>query len=358
MVGPSTSQGRSYHWKRCCLNRLIGATLGALLLLPVFSVPAFAVHQSFGPPRDWTGGPYYGESMTLFADVTGDGKADAIVQNFNTITVRRSDGCRFGPNEDWTGGPYSGEMWTYFADVTGDGKVDAIALNSNTVTVRRSTGTRFGPAENWTGAGPVNGNWWTDFADVTGDGKADAIILNSDTVMVRRSTGTRFGPAENWTGAGPILGEWGTDFVDVTGDRKADAAILVDGDPHVMVRPVIASTSGNYFGTAVNWAVGGPISRGWAGTFFADVNGNRKVDAIIVNEDNILVREGSGSGFAPARRWTAGPYYGELGTFFADVTGDGAADAIVVNYDTVTVRRSMFNDYIHQKALERACYGN
>jgi len=162
IVEPPTSQPRSHRWKRRCLNRFVEATLGALLFLAVFSGPAFAVHQSFGPPRDWTGGPYYGELgygplgvWNHFADVTGDGKADAIVVNRNTVTVRRSDGCRFGPNEDWTGGPYYGEIWNYIADVTGDGKADAIALNANTVTVRRSTGTRFGPAENWTGGGPI-----------------------------------------------------------------------------------------------------------------------------------------------------------------------------------------------------------
>lgn len=38
--------------------------------------------------------------------------------------------------------------------------------------------------------------------------------------------------------------------------------------------------------------------------------------------------------------WTQNPYFGSRGTFFADVTGDGRADAIVVNNDKVTVRRA------------------
>jgi hypothetical protein len=45
--------------------------------------------------------------------------------------------------------------------------------------------------------------------------------------------------------------------------------------------------------------------------------------------------------FRPNEDWTFGPYYGSRGTFFADVTGDGRADAIVVNNDTVTVRRAI-----------------
>lgn len=38
--------------------------------------------------------------------------------------------------------------------------------------------------------------------------------------------------------------------------------------------------------------------------------------------------------------WTQNPYFGSRGTFFADVTGDGRTDAIVVNNDKVTVRRA------------------
>jgi hypothetical protein len=43
--------------------------------------------------------------------------------------------------------------------------------------------------------------------------------------------------------------------------------------------------------------------------------------------------------FSEPRDWTGGPYYGMLGTFFADVTGDRRADAIAVNDYTITVRR-------------------
>ena len=97
----------------------------------------------FRPNEDWTHGPCYGTILTTFADVTGDGRADAIVVNGDTITVRRSTGNDFGPNsaanEDWTHGPYYGTRGTFFADVTGDGKADAIVVNDDTITVRRAS---------------------------------------------------------------------------------------------------------------------------------------------------------------------------------------------------------------------------
>ncbi len=106
--------------------------------LPRLGPPQYAV-SGFSPNEDWTHGPYYGTRGTFFADVDGDGRADAIVVNDNTVTVRRSTGSGFGPNEDWTRGPYYGSRGTYFADVTGEGRADAIVVNDDTVVVRRSS---------------------------------------------------------------------------------------------------------------------------------------------------------------------------------------------------------------------------
>jgi hypothetical protein len=138
------------------------------------------------PFEDWTQGPYYGSRGIFFADVTGDGRADAIVVNEDTVTVRRSTGSGFGPNEDWTQGPYYGSRGIFFADVTGDGRADAIVLNGGGITARRSTGAGFAPNEEWP-QGPYNGARGTRFADVTGDAVADAIRVDDTAVMVSRS---------------------------------------------------------------------------------------------------------------------------------------------------------------------------
>jgi uncharacterized protein YqfB (UPF0267 family) len=141
--------------------------------------------NGFGPNEDWTHGACYGAVGTFFADVTGSGRADCILVNRDTICVRRSTGSDFGPgmqaNEDWTHGACYGSRGTYFADVTGDGKADCILVNKDTITVRRSTGSDFGPGmqanEDWT-HGACYGNLGTFFADVDGDGKADVVIVN------------------------------------------------------------------------------------------------------------------------------------------------------------------------------------
>jgi FG-GAP-like repeat len=294
------------------------------------------------PNEDWTQGPYYGQRGTVFADLTGNGRADAIVVNDDTVTVRRNTGNGFGPNEDWTQGPYFGQRGTFFADLTGDGRADAIVVNDDTITVRRNAGNGFGPNEDWT-HGPFYGAVGTFFADLTGDGRADAIVVNGDTVTVRRNTGADFGADpganEDWT-HGPFFGQLGTFFTDVSGDGRADA-IVVNPDT-ITVRRNTGGDFGADAGANEDWTHG-PYN-GARGTYFADLTGDQRADAIVVNDDTVTVRLNAGGDFGPDsssnQDWTGGPYYGSRGTHFTDVTGDAKADAIVVNEDTVTVRRT------------------
>ena len=316
--------------------------------------------SQFLPNEDWTGGPFWGSRGTFFADVDGDGRADAIAVNDDGVYVRLSTGSGFpGPAQNWTGGPYyslrtqnvvPSDQSVYFADVNGDGMADAIVVNDDAVYVRLSTGFGFGPAQNWTG-GPYYGNRGTFFADVNGDGMADAIVVNDDAVHVRLSTGSGFpDPAQNWTG-GPyystrtqsvVPSDQSVYFVDVDGNGMADA-IVVNNDTVTVRR-----SNGTQFLPNENWT-GGPYY-GSRGTFFADVDGNGMADAIVVNDlptnSTVTVRRSNGTQFLPSEDWTHGPYWGSVGNaaYFVDVTGDGCADAIVVNNlptnSTVTVRRA------------------
>jgi hypothetical protein len=102
----------------------------------------------------------------------------AAVQGNAQVTVRRSDGSKFVPNEYWTDGPYYASKGSFFADVTGDGKADAIVVDEYRVTVRPSDGSRFLPNEYWT-ADPYYGDRGTFVADVTGDRRADAVVVST-----------------------------------------------------------------------------------------------------------------------------------------------------------------------------------
>ncbi|HYM36307.1 MAG TPA: VCBS repeat-containing protein, partial [Steroidobacteraceae bacterium] len=331
----------------------------AMTALPIAAnaqTPPRAVN--FGPNQSWTTQPYFGSMGTFFADVDGDGKADAIVVNSNTITVRSSSGSSFGSNQDWTHGPYFGTHGTFFADVNGDGKADAIVVNDNTVIVRRSTADcfivcvnyRFGSNEDWT-HGPYFGSTMTTFADVDGDGKADAIVVNGSQVVVRRSDGSKFKPNEIWTSSF-TPGTWGTYFFDVDGDGKAD--LIAVNQSSILVN----LSTGNGFAPATNWTgtawVPGNVT-GLRSVAFARFNWFGLSSAMIyVTDNNVLVFPAQTAlgqtryktqitspifvSFSGPVNFTTNPYFGNLGTFFADVTGDINPDAIVVNTSNIVVR--------------------
>ena len=309
--------------------------------------------NAFAASETWSSYAYYGDRGTYFADVTGDRKADAIVVNSGGITVRRANGAGFGGHETWSSYAYYGDRGTYFADVTGDGKADAIALNSTGIHVRpaNAAGNGFDTGYYWT-TNAFFGNRGTFFADVTGDSKADAIVVNDETVpsgrvVVRRSMATAFGGNEEWTQE-PYYGDHGTFFADVTGDRKADAIVINDNPAGqgMWVRP--ANAAGNGFEAGWSWS--STAFYGNRGTFFADVTGDRRADAIAVNDETIpfgrvVVRPSAGLLFAQNQEWTQAPFYGTREIFFADVAGapgcDGPVDAVAVNGNGIIVRRAM-----------------
>jgi hypothetical protein len=95
-----------------------------------------------------------------------------------------------------------------------------------------------------------------------------------------------------------------------------------------------------HFGSNEAWTTNAYY--GTRGTYFADVDGDHSVDAIVVNDYGITVRLSDRTQFLPGHLWTSDPYYGTRGTYFADVDGEGcelAADAIVINEGGITVRR-------------------
>jgi hypothetical protein len=267
----------------------------------------------FRRDETWVQQPYFGTDTTghqniYFADVDGDGKADAIVSNTTEVAVRLSDGTQFVQHDLWTREPYFGvslgHVNNFFADVTGDGKADAIVVNPSGITIRRSDGTKFLRNEQWTRE-PYIGALGNYFADVTGDGKADAIVVNTNGITVRRSDGERFLRNEIWSRE-PYYGSVGNSvyFADVNGDGKADAIVVNANEIAVRL------SDGTKFLPARIW-LRQPYY-GSIATAFVDVDGDGKADAVAVNPSGITVRRSDGQRFLSAEEWTRNSFYGDL----------------------------------------------
>jgi hypothetical protein len=341
-------------------RRALGAALLMLALLLASLAPsgtalaAALCPNCFGTAETWSSYAYYGDRGTFFADVDGDRDVDAIVVNTGGVVVRpqeqqAGDVRTFGDHEVWSNYGFYGDRATYVADVNGDYKADLIAVYNNSpilVRLANSNTRTFEPAYLWT-SNPFYGNRATAFADVTGDGWADAIVSNDETIpygriVVRRSMGGVFGINEEWTSA-PFYGDRGTFFADVTGDGKADAIKVASAG--IWVRPSLGHT----FGAEVLWS---DAFYGNRGTFFADVTGDGKADAIVSNDETIpfgrvVVRPSTGASFSALNQeWTDTPFYGTRGTFFVSATDmlgcwDRTADAIAVTDAGIVVRRSL-----------------
>lgn len=304
-----------------------------------FGVYVNTLNSTFAATESWSDAYYSNRGEPVaFSDVTGDGRADAIVVNSDRIAVKRSTGTGFGPGiEVWSGAYYSnrGEPVS-FADVNADGKADAIVVNSYGIYVKASSGSGFGTAYQWSDPYYSNLSWEkVQFADVTGDGKADAIVTNSYGTYVKPANSYGFGPLAQWSG--PFYSNRGepVKFADVTGDGKADA--IVTNSYGTYVKP----SNGYSFGPLAQWSDpfysnrGEPVS-------FRDVTGDGKADAIVVNNERIAVKRSTGTGFGPGIEIWSDPYYSNRGepVSFSDVHADGRADAIVVNWAGVYVKRS------------------
>jgi hypothetical protein len=264
--------------------------------------------------RNWTGTGFWGWKGTHFADVTGDGKADLIAVDDAGIAVRVSNGSSFNAHTYWTNGPFWGERGTYFADVDGDRKVDAIAVNNDgRVYVRRSTSVSFGPNEIWLTGVPNDREAKNYFYDVTGpdsDGKsrADLIAVNLNGLVVCKAEETGgFAACTNWTANQAFAGSRGTYFADDDGDGRVDAIAIQTqtlGTHPSFGEFLVGFSTGSSFRSAVLLGSGFQSDRG---IHIARVASTKLDDIVTVKEDGVWVLDRFTGNYYNA---TGGPFYG------------------------------------------------
>jgi len=290
-----------------------------------------------------------GQDGIQFADINGDGRADAIAvatdvngwgMNGNMrITVRLAvtyPEVKFSDTTTVLDLLSSWEAFSmrriFFVDVNNDTFADAVSILDSQVVVRLNTGGALGAPTAWT-SDPFSGSWETFMADVDNDHQADLIAVSSGGgVTVRRSNGAGFDPARPWTGRrqSAVYGTHGTAFADVTGDGRADAiAVRDDG---IWVRPAIGTgDSASFAYPEVRWT-----NTAWwdtYGMYFADLTGDGKADAIMTGPSGVQMRLSTGSAFSVAQTWlTVGVFRGDVTTAFAPVSTLGRADMLMVMF--------------------------
>jgi hypothetical protein len=165
-----------------------------------------------------------------YADVNGDGRFDALY--FDTarssgVWVSLSTGAGFAASSKWLQhGPSTPDQIQY-ADVNGDGKADALyfdAWRSRGVWVSVSTGSGFANPTRWLQHGTSLPSQ-IRYADVNADGRADALYFDtfrSNGVWVSLSSGSAFGTPTLWLQHGASTSDQ-LQYADVNGDGRKDA---------------------------------------------------------------------------------------------------------------------------------------
>jgi FG-GAP-like repeat len=169
-------------------------------------------------------------------------------------------------------------------------------------------------------------------ADVNGDGNADAILYEEfgppATWRVALSNGSQFGGGSIWIeGFGNSMPEIMYDMVaDVNGDQKADAVIMNQG------RWYVALSTGTSFESSGVWL------ENHYGSLLGDVNGDGKADAVAVQSmGHWSVALSNGNSFDEPVGWIDGLGVDARDKMLGDIDGDGKADAVVFSYEKTTL---------------------
>ena len=279
-------------------------------------------------------------SAVVAGDFNGDGKPDLAVADSgdDTVSVLLGDGTgglRPAPGLPVDVGGAPTDLTA--ADLDGDGRAD-LAMRVRVkgrvrlaILLEKGSG-RFVPAAGspLVVAGDIL--FPLAVADVNGDGKPDLVVSRGEasgiSILPGQGAGT-FGAAR------PAPAGREADLVavgDFTGDGKPDIAVTnaaADGST-LLVRVRVGNGRGGF-----SPAAGPPIPVEGIGAV-ADVNGDGKLDLVVVDSSEVSVLIGNGAGgLHPAAESpfvTGTPFFGSPnpnGIFAVDLNGDGKTDIAV-----------------------------
>jgi peptidoglycan/xylan/chitin deacetylase (PgdA/CDA1 family) len=271
-----------------------------------------------------------GDGTRAFADVDGDGRADACTVIRGGLSCARAGTVIAGADEGrrpravfrearaaearapWAFAPGALRM----GDVDGDGRADACARDAAGMrcAIARADG-GFRAAAAWSDDG---GDAFGDairLGDIDGDGRADVCGRAPRGILCATSRGDRFARARPWfalpTSAAPAFATF--ELGDVNGDGKAD--LCGRGEQGA----VCAISNGRAFVGA--WPLGaeiGPIDA------MGDLNGDGRADVCGRAAGGVVCALSTGRGFARGSVWLAAG--AAAGFSLADINGDGRGD--------------------------------
>lgn len=311
-----------------------------------------------------------GNHVRLFADVNGDGRADAIGFGTANVQVAGNNSLGFDELRNWSPEFTQRTGWgvarheRLLADVNGDGRADIVGFGDQGAMVALSNGAGFDAATLWVADyGRLAGNWRVGphdrlLGDVNGDGMADIVGFGAAGVRVSLSTGSQMTRSTLWTtealfaarNIDPARHERAA--ADVNGDGLTDAVLF--SDQGVMV----ALSHGAGFGAAQLWIANfGQTAGNWRiGTherFLADVNGDGRADVVGFGHAGVLVALSNGNGFGRARLWTTDDDFRAANwdstrhiREVADINGDGMADLVWIDDYGIRVSLSNGNGFV------------
>jgi hypothetical protein len=232
------------------------------------------------------------------------------------------------------------------ADLNGDGVPDLAVANwcvVGSVCVSGSVGILLGKGDGtfrapMTYSSSGNNAHTVEVADLNGDGKPDLVVtnINSGTVAVLLGNGNgTFQPAVTYSSGGPT--PISVAVADINNDGKPD--LLVANDSYLTNNSVgvLLGNGDGTFQKALTHSSGGYDS--WS-VAAADVNGDGKLDAIVVNRcsdfnclnrGSVVVLLGNGDGtFRTFAAYSSGAYQADF-VAVADLNNDGKPDLLVAN---------------------------